>query len=50
MPLRTIRGPAIFVAQYIADDPPFNSLDSICAWAANLGYRGIQVPLDSRCL
>ncbi|PLB46087.1 xylose isomerase-like protein [Aspergillus steynii IBT 23096] len=50
MPLRTIQGPAIFVAQYISDDAPFNSLDGICGWAASLGYKGIQIPLDTRLI
>ncbi|KAL2870174.1 sugar phosphate isomerase/epimerase family protein [Aspergillus lucknowensis] len=46
--LRTIKGPAIFVAQYASDEPPFNSLDGICQWAASLGYKGIQLPIDPR--
>jgi sugar phosphate isomerase/epimerase len=28
---------------------PFNSLDGICKWAADLGFKGIQMPtLDTR--
>ncbi|GGF10849.1 sugar phosphate isomerase/epimerase family protein [Hymenobacter cavernae] len=47
--MRTIKGPAIFLAQFIGDETPFNSLESICAWAKNLGYKGIQLPTtDSR--
>lgn len=42
--MRTIQGPAIFLAQFIGDQPPFNSLESICAWAASLGYKGVQIP------
>jgi len=42
--MNTLRGPAIFLAQFMDDSPPFNSLDSICQWAANLGYKGIQIP------
>jgi sugar phosphate isomerase/epimerase len=42
--LRTIKGPAIFLAQFAGDKPPFNSLDSICGWAAGLGYKGVQIP------
>jgi sugar phosphate isomerase/epimerase len=42
--LRTIKGPAIFLAQFAGDKPPFNSLDSICGWAASLGYKGVQIP------
>ena len=42
--MQTIKGPAIFFAQFAGDEAPFNSLDSICAWAAGLGYRGVQIP------
>jgi sugar phosphate isomerase/epimerase len=42
--MRTIKGPAIFLAQFIGDQAPFNSLDAICAWASSLGYKGIQLP------
>ena len=40
----TMKGPAIFLAQFIGDAPPFNSFDAICGWAAGLGYKGVQVP------
>lgn len=47
--MTTIKGPAIFLAQFIGDTAPFNSLEGICKWAAGLGYKGIQMPtLDSR--
>lgn len=42
--MRTIKGPAIFLAQFAGDRPPFDSLDSICGWAAGLGYKGVQIP------
>ncbi|HEX8350831.1 MAG TPA: sugar phosphate isomerase/epimerase, partial [Hymenobacter sp.] len=42
----TIKGPAIFLAQFSSDQPPFNSLESICAWAKGLGYKGIQIPTN----
>lgn len=42
--MKTIKGPAIFLAQFAGDAAPFNSLDSIAAWAAGLGYKGIQIP------
>ena len=47
--MKTIQGPAIFLAQFAGDAAPFNSLDSIAAWAAGLGYKGVQIPSwDSR--
>lgn len=42
--MRTIKGPAIFLAQFAGDKAPFNSFDAICGWAAGLGYKGVQVP------
>jgi sugar phosphate isomerase/epimerase len=44
MTMTTIKGPAIFLAQYAGDKAPFNSLDSICAWASKLGFKGVQMP------
>jgi sugar phosphate isomerase/epimerase len=40
----TLKGPGIFLAQFASDTPPFNSLATIAAWAASLGYEGIQIP------
>ncbi|CAM3357781.1 sugar phosphate isomerase/epimerase family protein [Halomonas lysinitropha] len=49
--MKTIKGPAIFLAQFAGDDAPFNSLDSIAAWAAGHGYKGVQIPSwDSRLI
>jgi sugar phosphate isomerase/epimerase len=42
--MQTIKGPAIFLAQFMGEDPPFDSLSNICEWASNLGYKGIQIP------
>ena len=42
--MTTIQGPAIFLAQFLGDEAPFNSLESICSWAADLGYTGVQIP------
>ena len=39
-----IQGPAIFLAQFVGDTAPFNSLDSIGKWAAGHGYKGVQMP------
>ena len=40
----TMKGPGIFLAQFVRDEAPFNSLPSIAAWAAGLGYKGVQIP------
>ncbi len=42
--MKKIKGPAIFLAQFVSDDEPFNSLESISKWASNLGYKGVQIP------
>ena len=42
--MKTIKGPAIFLAQFAGDAAPFNSLEAISAWAAGLGYKGVQIP------
>jgi len=47
--MKTIKGPAVFLAQFIGNDAPFDSLDGMCAWASGLGFKGIQMPtLDNR--
>jgi sugar phosphate isomerase/epimerase len=46
-----MKGPAIFLAQFMGDEAPFNNLESICRWAKSLGYIGVQIPSwDSRCI
>ena len=42
--MKTLKGPAIFLAQFLGDEAPFNNLDNIAAWAAGLGFKGVQVP------
>lgn len=42
--MKTIKGPAIFLAQFMDDKPPYNSLDGLCKWASDLGYKGVQIP------
>ena len=42
--MRTIKGPAIFLAQFAGDAAPFNNLNEISHWAASLGYKGVQIP------
>jgi sugar phosphate isomerase/epimerase len=39
-----VKGPGIFLAQFAGDTPPFDRLDTMARWAADLGYVGIQVP------
>jgi sugar phosphate isomerase/epimerase len=41
----TMRGPAVMLSQFMADAPPFDSLDGVVRWLAGLGYVGVQVPI-----
>jgi sugar phosphate isomerase/epimerase len=42
--MRTIKGPALFLAQFAGDEVPFDSWDGITKWAADCGYVGVQLP------
>ena len=42
--MKTIKGPAIFLAQFCGDDKPFNNLKDIGKWANSLGYKAVQIP------
>ena len=47
--MKTIKGPGIFIAQFIRDTSPYNDLKTICEWAKSLGFTGVQLPtLDER--
>jgi len=49
--MKTIKGPGLFLAQFMGDKAPFNDLSSICKWAASLGFKGVQIPTwDPRCI
>lgn len=48
--MKTIKGPAIFLAQFMGDKP-FDTLESAARWMAEAGYKGIQIPSDnSACM
>lgn len=42
--MTTIKGPGLFLAQFMGDKAPFNTLEGICEWAAGLGFKGVQIP------
>ena len=49
--MKTIKGPGIFLAQFLDEKPPFNDIFSIAKWAKDLGYKGVQIPTwDARCI
>jgi len=42
--MKTIKGPGIFLAQFIANEEPYNSIENIGKWAKSLGFKGVQIP------
>lgn len=49
--MTTIKGPGILLAQFMGDTPPFDTLEHIAGWAADLGFVGVQIPSwDARCI
>ncbi len=43
--MQTIKGPGLFIAQYIDANARLSSLAGLCAWAAELGFKGLQIPI-----
>jgi sugar phosphate isomerase/epimerase len=49
--MKTIKGPAIFLAQFMGDAQPFDTLENACKWMRSAGYEGVQIPSwDTRCI
>ncbi|WP_312949916.1 sugar phosphate isomerase/epimerase [Superficieibacter sp.] len=48
--MRTIKGPGLFLSQFISDQPPFNCLEGLAAWAAGLGYQALQIPCHNKAI
>jgi sugar phosphate isomerase/epimerase len=49
--MRKIKGPAIFLAQFLRDEVPFNEIRAIGRWVADKGYLGVQIPTwDARAI
>ena len=43
--MKTIQGPGIFLAQFIGEKPPFNTLEGLAGWAAGFRVQGAANPL-----
>src|SRR6476661_9462931 len=43
---KTIRGPGLFISQFIGAEPPFDSLGGLAAWASDLGFKALQIPVS----
>ena len=44
--MKTLKGPGIFLSQFIGQQAPFNSLEGLAEWAASLGYKALQIPCN----
>lgn len=44
--MKTMQGPAIFLAQFMGD-APFDTMENACRWMADAGYKGVQIPSDN---
>ncbi|KAB6714181.1 MULTISPECIES: sugar phosphate isomerase/epimerase [Roseobacteraceae] len=42
--MQTMKGPGLFLAQFVGSDAPFDSFEAITRWAAGCGYLGVQLP------
>lgn len=49
--MKTIRGPGLFLAQFVGDQPPFDTLEHLADWASSLGFVALQIPTwDARLI
>ncbi|MGD2174178.1 MAG: sugar phosphate isomerase/epimerase family protein [Candidatus Brocadiaceae bacterium] len=48
--MSSIKGPAIFLAQFVRDQEPYNSIQGLGRWVAEMGYEGVQIPANERAL
>ena len=49
--MKTLKPQALFLAQFLGEEVPFNNLENITNWASSIGFKGVQIPTwDSRLL
>ncbi len=44
--MKTLKGPGIFLAQFVGSQAPFNTLDGLASWAAHHAYVALQMPTN----
>lgn len=44
--MQTLKGPGLFISQFIDSTAPFNSLEGLAKWAADLGFKALQIPCN----
>lgn len=42
-----MKGPGIFLAQFIDNTAPYDSLEGLSQWASDMGYKGVQMPTSN---
>lgn len=40
-----MKGPAIFIAQFLGNEAPYDTLENLCEWAKDNDYKAIQIPV-----
>ncbi|MGK3122851.1 sugar phosphate isomerase/epimerase family protein [Candidatus Pantoea formicae] len=48
--MKTLKGPGIFLSQFIGEQAPFNTLEGLAQWASTLGYKALQIPCNHRSI
>jgi hypothetical protein len=48
--LKTIRGPGLFIAQYLGPSPFYSDIDGVSGFAAENGVKALQVPIHDRAI
>lgn len=46
--MKTLKGPGIFLAQFVANEEPYNTLENIGKWVKSLGFKGVQLPTNDQ--
>lgn len=44
--MNTLKGPGVFLSQFIREQSPFNTLEGLAEWAASLGFKAVQIPCN----
>src|SRR6266542_3094727 len=39
-----MKGPAVFLAQFLRDESPFDTIETIVPWMSERGFTGVQIP------
>lgn len=42
--MKTMKGPGVFLAQFIREEAPLNNMEGLAEWVSEMGYKGVQVP------